>query len=178
MALPLRGKKSSLRANDFWCYLAGERLGLTTALIEQTRARFAAACAGWPARIEASFLSAEMKTSNPHPYTARVSTQVILSDKATGTDLHGPARDIGAFNGEIGQYNGSNCLPNRSLETHKYGTLRILKRTAEAFVNLVVTSAAPPPEAGQPRIAPKASDAVKVDSGKLGITRFPPGAMR
>src|SRR5436190_1843874 len=80
-------------------------------------------------------LAAEMKTSNPRPYTARVSTQVILSDKATGTDLHGPARDIGAFNGEIGQYNGSNCLPNRSLETHKYGTLRILRRAPEAFVN-------------------------------------------
>jgi hypothetical protein len=32
------------------------------ALIEQTQARFATACADWPARIEASFLSAEMKT--------------------------------------------------------------------------------------------------------------------
>jgi len=62
MALPLRGKKSNLSANDFWHYLAGERLGLSDALIEQTRARFAIACTGWPARIEASFLSAEMKT--------------------------------------------------------------------------------------------------------------------
>ncbi len=62
LALPLRGKKSNLRADDFWRYLADERLGLTAALIEQTRARFAAACAGWPARIEASFLSVEMKT--------------------------------------------------------------------------------------------------------------------
>lgn len=62
LALPLHGKKSHLRANDFWGYLARDRLGFTAALIEQTRARFAAACAGWPARIEASFLSPEMKT--------------------------------------------------------------------------------------------------------------------
>ncbi len=62
LALPLRGKKSKIRENDFWRYLAGERLGLSAALIEQTRARFAAACAGWPARIESSFLSIEMKT--------------------------------------------------------------------------------------------------------------------
>ena len=61
LALPLRGKKSNLRGNDFWRYLAGEQLGLSGALIEQTRARFAAACAEWPARIEASFLTAEMK---------------------------------------------------------------------------------------------------------------------
>lgn len=61
LALPLRGKKSNLRANDFWRYLAAERLGFTPALIEEIRARFAAACAGWPAQIEASFLSAEMK---------------------------------------------------------------------------------------------------------------------
>jgi len=61
LALPLHGKKSNLQANDFWCYLASDRLGLSSALIEQTRTRFADACAGWPARIEASFLSAQMK---------------------------------------------------------------------------------------------------------------------
>ncbi|MBI4625807.1 MAG: HipA domain-containing protein [Verrucomicrobia bacterium] len=61
LALPLRGKKSNLRENDFWRYLAGERLGLGSALIEQTQARFAHACADWPARIESSFLSAGMK---------------------------------------------------------------------------------------------------------------------
>lgn len=60
-ALPLRGKKSNLRANDFWRYLAAERLEFTPALIEQIRARLGAACAGWPAQIEASFLSTEMK---------------------------------------------------------------------------------------------------------------------
>lgn len=62
MALPLHGKKSNLRANDFWQYLAAERLGLTSALIAQTREQLATTCAGWPARIEASFLSAKMKT--------------------------------------------------------------------------------------------------------------------
>lgn len=62
LALPLRGKKSGLHASDFWRYLAGERLGIGAALIDQTKARFAEACAGWPARIESSFLSPEMKT--------------------------------------------------------------------------------------------------------------------
>jgi serine/threonine-protein kinase HipA len=61
LALPLRGKKSNLRTNDFWRYLAAERLGVSAALIDQTKARFAEACAGWPARIESSFLSPEMK---------------------------------------------------------------------------------------------------------------------
>lgn len=62
LALPLRGKRNHLHANDFWRYLASERLGISAALIEQTQARFANACAGWPARIESSFLSTEMKT--------------------------------------------------------------------------------------------------------------------
>ena len=61
LALTLHGRKSNLRANDFWRYLAAERLGLTPALIEQTKARFATACAGWPARIEAGFLSTDMQ---------------------------------------------------------------------------------------------------------------------
>lgn len=61
LALSLHGKKSNLTANDFWQYLASERLGLAAALIEETKARCATACAAWPARIEASFLSKEMK---------------------------------------------------------------------------------------------------------------------
>jgi serine/threonine-protein kinase HipA len=61
LALTLHGKKSKLRANDFWRYLAAERLGLSPTLIEQIKARFAAACREWPARIEASFLSPEMR---------------------------------------------------------------------------------------------------------------------
>jgi serine/threonine-protein kinase HipA len=61
LALTLNGKKSNLRANDFWRYLAAERLGLSQVLIEQTKARFAAGCRDWPARIESSFLSSEMR---------------------------------------------------------------------------------------------------------------------
>lgn len=61
LALPLRGKKSNLRTKDFWSYLAGERLGLAPALVEQTKARFARASASWPERIAASFLSDGMK---------------------------------------------------------------------------------------------------------------------
>ena len=62
LALPLQGKKSNLRASDFWRYLAGDRLGLSAALIGQTQTRFAAACSGWPERIDSSLLSPEMKT--------------------------------------------------------------------------------------------------------------------
>jgi serine/threonine-protein kinase HipA len=61
LALTLHGKKSNLRATDFWRYLAAERLGLSPVLIEQTKARFAVGCRDWPARIESSFLSSEMK---------------------------------------------------------------------------------------------------------------------
>ncbi|MGA7725761.1 MAG: HipA domain-containing protein [Opitutaceae bacterium] len=61
LALTLHGKKSKLRENDFWRYLAAERLGLSPALIEQTKTRFAAAGRGWPARIESSYLSSDMK---------------------------------------------------------------------------------------------------------------------
>jgi len=61
LALPLRDKKSNLRANDFWHYLAVERLGFASTLIEQIKARFVQASAGWPDRITASFLSDVMK---------------------------------------------------------------------------------------------------------------------
>jgi serine/threonine-protein kinase HipA len=61
LALPLRGKKSNLQAGDFWSYLAIERLGLASNLIEQTKARFVRASASWPELVAASFLSDEMK---------------------------------------------------------------------------------------------------------------------
>ncbi len=60
LALPLRGKRSNLRANDFWQYLAQERFGFSAVLIEQTKARFSSVTSEWPARIETSFLSKEM----------------------------------------------------------------------------------------------------------------------
>lgn len=61
LALPLGGRKSNLRSKSFWDYLAGERLGLTGAQVDQARQRFAAASATWPDRIANSFLSAEMQ---------------------------------------------------------------------------------------------------------------------
>jgi serine/threonine-protein kinase HipA len=61
LALPLHGKKSNLKANDFWKYFASERLALPPTLIAQTKERVGTASAGWPARIDASFLSVEMK---------------------------------------------------------------------------------------------------------------------
>ena len=61
LALPLDGRKSNLRANHFWRYLAVERLGLTPRLVEETQARLARASADWPNRIAASFLSATMQ---------------------------------------------------------------------------------------------------------------------
>ncbi len=62
LALPLNGKKSNLRANDFWRYLAVERLGLSPAVIEQTKTKFVLACRDWPERLDSSFLSDAMKT--------------------------------------------------------------------------------------------------------------------
>lgn len=61
LALPLHGRKSGLRAGDFWRHLAGERLGLAAALIGRIKARLVQASAGWPERIAASFLSDAMK---------------------------------------------------------------------------------------------------------------------
>lgn len=61
LALPLRGKRSGLRAKEFWTYLAGERLGISPSMIDQTKTRFAQASADWSVRIKASFLSDEMK---------------------------------------------------------------------------------------------------------------------
>jgi serine/threonine-protein kinase HipA len=61
LALPLRGKKSHLRASDFWKYLASERLAMTPIQLDQTKHRIAAASAAWPERIANSFLSPEMK---------------------------------------------------------------------------------------------------------------------
>lgn len=60
LALPLHGKKSNLTADDFWKYLAQDRLGFAAGLIEEKKAQFAAATAAWPARVQSSFLSAGM----------------------------------------------------------------------------------------------------------------------
>jgi serine/threonine-protein kinase HipA len=78
MALPLRGKKSKLHANDFWRYLGTERLGLGPALIEQAQIRFAKASAAWRARIDTSFLSDEMK-ARYHDLLAHRSERLALA---------------------------------------------------------------------------------------------------
>jgi hypothetical protein len=119
---------------------------------------------------EQLLMQAKMKSSNPHAYKARVSTQVVLTDSANGTGLHGSARDYAALKGEIGKYNGCNCLPGDTCTTRKFGTLRMLKDvTAPLFATLVVTSAAPPPGHAQ------AGDTLKILSGgALTVTRLPP----
>lgn len=61
LALPLDGKKRNLTANDFWQYLAIERLALTTAQVEWTKAQLAHASARWPEQIRASFMSDALK---------------------------------------------------------------------------------------------------------------------
>ncbi len=61
LALTLHGKKARLTANDFWRYLARERLGLAPSLIEQTKNRIGEKSAGWQQQIINSFLSNEMK---------------------------------------------------------------------------------------------------------------------
>lgn len=61
LALPLAGKKSNLRASDFWDYLARERLELEPGVIKEVKARFAAESSKWPQRVAASFLSPAMQ---------------------------------------------------------------------------------------------------------------------
>lgn len=61
MALPLKGKKRQLTANDFFHYLAQEKLQLTDSVIQQERQRFIKILPAWRELIECSFLSAEMK---------------------------------------------------------------------------------------------------------------------
>lgn len=61
LALPLRGKKSRLRAEDFWEYLARERLELEPRVIDDVKVRFAEQSAQWPQRVAESFLSPPMQ---------------------------------------------------------------------------------------------------------------------
>lgn len=61
LALPLRGIKSKLKANDFWVYLAVERLGLSASLVTEAKTKLAHASTAWPEKIANSFLSSEMK---------------------------------------------------------------------------------------------------------------------
>jgi len=62
IALPLGGKKSKLKKDDFLVYFAKERLDLTRKSIEQTVSRIVKAFPGWTDLIQKCFLSDSMKT--------------------------------------------------------------------------------------------------------------------
>jgi serine/threonine-protein kinase HipA len=63
LAIPLRGKKRRITANDLIEYFGKERLGLTERVIDQTAQTFVAAKEQWLKLIEISFLSDKMKTA-------------------------------------------------------------------------------------------------------------------
>ena len=62
LALPLGGKKSKLKRDDFFVYFAKERLDLTRKSIEQTVRRIVKAFPRWTDLIQECFLSDSMKT--------------------------------------------------------------------------------------------------------------------
>jgi len=62
LALPLNGKKNNLKKDDFFVYLAKERLELTPKTIEQTRIRIVNAFPKWIDLIQKCFLSDSIKT--------------------------------------------------------------------------------------------------------------------
>jgi serine/threonine-protein kinase HipA len=62
LALPLNGKKNKLKKNDFFEYLAKERLALTQKSIDQTKSQIINAVPKWNDLIQKCFLSDAMKT--------------------------------------------------------------------------------------------------------------------
>jgi hypothetical protein len=128
---------------------------------------------------EQLLMKADFKTRDPHPYRARVSTEVIVADSADQTDRDNPAQAHVPFHGELGKGNGTNIVPgvDDTYRTRKYGTMRLLKDLeADLFVNVVVNSAPPAsadPKPDDPR--PQANDTVRIlRGGYLEITRLPP----
>jgi serine/threonine-protein kinase HipA len=63
MALPMRGKKSHLRAQDFFEYYAQERMSLTLKSIDRITTVFQKSFPAWEKMIEMSFLSEEAKAA-------------------------------------------------------------------------------------------------------------------
>ncbi len=61
LALPLRGKKSKMKKDDFVDYFALQRLGLTKKVVGNILDELAVAAEEWKATIEISFLSDQMK---------------------------------------------------------------------------------------------------------------------
>lgn len=61
LALPLKGKKNNLTKKDFLSYFAIERLKINQTIIDEVINEFSKKLPTWPAFIETSFLSVEMK---------------------------------------------------------------------------------------------------------------------
>jgi len=74
LALPLGGKKSKLKRDDFFVYFAKERLDLTRKSIEQTVRRIVKAFPRWTDLIQGCFLSDSMKTQYIDLLNERFST--------------------------------------------------------------------------------------------------------
>jgi hypothetical protein len=118
---------------------------------------------------EQLLMRAELHVRNPHSDPARVSTEVLIADSGSGTETSGRAAHVCPFRGQIGKFNGTNCLPRSKLVTRKFGTMRILESAGQPlFVNLAVTSS-------DPVGVPNAHDAVEaLPEGFLEIRRFTP----
>lgn len=63
MALPIRGKRSSLTRNDLFNYFATERLQINERVLTEMTERFRAAFPQWDELLAVSFLSLEKKTA-------------------------------------------------------------------------------------------------------------------
>ena len=63
MALPIRGKRSSLTRNDLFDYFATERLQINERVLNEMATRFQMAFQRWDALLAASFLSSKKKTA-------------------------------------------------------------------------------------------------------------------
>jgi hypothetical protein len=123
-------------------------------------------------RDEQLTLQATYEVRNPHGYPARVSTSVVLSDSPTATELPKGLRGAIPFHGEIGKSNGSNCLPNQTYLTEKFGTLRVLDDIAkDLYANLVISTGDPEHRAGS-------GDSIFLEPGGfVAIRRFSPRAV-
>lgn len=77
LALPLRGKKRRITADDLIVYYGKERLGLTEKIINQTLQDFVRAKEQWQQLIEISFLSEKMKEAYTSLIKNRMQTMGI-----------------------------------------------------------------------------------------------------
>lgn len=74
LALPLNGKKSKLKQEDFVDYFAVERLGLGSNMIDRILKQFEKAIPEWFELISISFLSDDMKKSYTEVLSSRIKT--------------------------------------------------------------------------------------------------------